>query len=373
MRYFILLFKAFAVFILFSCNRISNNPELTFNIQFEHSIHNSECTYYLMPINSFVSGKVDNAIYPVFFEDYLSKQLLKCEIFKDSVHLSHIKNVDSTIWPVNILYKSNDLFYYFNHNTNRLSYKNHNETVLQTFQLDQKYGMISLISGYQVNEISSILMNNASKTIGFGSMKERLEYYQNVKPLLMIDVLSERIEYKAFGYWPIEYMNTGNGYIDPYAKACFGNYKNVCVSFSADHNLYMYNDTVLQYSEHNKSNYISNFNPYPDDKQFDMLYLREYKQKEPKYMEIIYDPWKKMYYRTVKHPYLNISTGSEVNRFWSVIVTDDKLKTIGECKFSIQYDSNVFIPTPFGILLMKGNYPDSKERTLTVIKLSTHE
>ncbi len=373
MRYFTPLIRGFVVFILFSCNRTSYNPEVAFNVLLEQSIPNSDCTNYLFPIKNFVSNKVDSSTYPVLFEDIMSKQMLKCEIYKDSVYFLHTANVDSTIWPVNKLYAPHDFFYCFNHNTYSLSYQKFKGAAIQAYQLDQKYGLINLLSGYEENRISCILMDNASKTIGYGTTKERLEYYQKVKPILMINILPDSIEYRAFGYWPKEYVNTGNTYEDPYAKACFGFKTDVCVSFGADHNLYLYNDTVLQYSKQNKSNYISNFEPYPDDKQFDMLYLREYMQKEPKYMDIIYDPWKRLYYRIVKHPFLNSTTGSKVERFWSVIITDDRLNTIGECKLSIQYDSNVFIPTPFGILLMKGNFPDSKERILTLIKISAHE
>jgi hypothetical protein len=359
--------------MILSCNRSSYNAEITYRVISEQSIANFDSPNYLIPINNFISGKNGGSKNSFFFENIMSRQMLKCNIFEDSIHLTNISNVDSTIWPVNKLHKSTDLFYYFNHNTNRLSYQMTQGTVLQAYQLDQKYGLVNLLSGYEKHGSSSILLDNASKTIGFGTTKERLYYYQKVKPLLMIDILPKGIEHKAFGIWPKEYVKTGNNYDDPYAKACFGNNNHVCVSFGADHNLYLYNDTTLIYSKQNKSNYINNFKAYPDEKQFDMLYLREYKQSEPKYMNLIFDPWEKMYYRTVRHSFLNATTEYEVKSFWSVIVTDDELNIVGECKFSSQYDPNVFIPTPFGILLMKGNHPDSKERIFTLIKLFAHE
>jgi hypothetical protein len=373
MKYFDTLLRILVGFIILSCNRSSHNAEITYGVSFEQSIANFDTPSYLIPINNFISEENEASKNSFFFEDIKSRQMLKCNIFEDSIHLTEIANVDSTIWPINKLHKSTDLFYCYNHNTNRLSYQITQGAALQAYQLDQQYGLINLLSGYEKNGTSSILLDNASKTIGFGTTKERLEYYQKVKPLLMIDILPEGINHKAFGIWPKEYVATGNGYDDPYAKACFGHNNHVCVSFGADHNLYLYNDTALIYSKNNKSNYINNFKAYPDEKQFDMSYLREYTQSEPKYTNLIFDPWKKMYYRTVKHSFLNATTGYEVKSFWSVIITDDELNIIGECKFDYQYDPNVFIPTPFGILLMKGNLPDPKERTLTLIKLSIYE
>lgn len=367
MRFLNQFIKVIILLLTFSCIRTNDNAEITFDSITEQIVTDS--TNYLFPIKKFLTKNTDTLDYSIFFGDLVSKRILKCQIHKNSIAVAYMSIADTTIWPVNKIYKSHDSIYYFDNYSNRLNLQNISGPQLQTYQLDPKYAAINLLSGYEKNGISSLLMDNASKNIGMGSMEERLEYYNQVKPLLLIRILPETIEYKELGLWPKDYLNTGNSYNDPYAGACFGKNNAVCVSFGADHNMYLYHDTSLRFSKQVKSNYISNFEPYPDDKVFDMMYLREFMQKEPKYLDVIFDTWNNMYYRIAKPSLSNAMSGSKIERFWSIVVTDNELNVVGECKFSYKYDPRVFFPTPFGILLLKGNYPGSIEKTFTLIKL----
>jgi hypothetical protein len=372
MKFFNLFSIAIFILSFSSCTKPGKNPELSYTSVREQNVV-PDSMNLLFPIRNFIAEKTDSLKMTVYFEVYPSKQLLKCELSEDSIATSIIPSLDSTIWFVNMIYKSNDSMFTFDTESHRLNLQNDSGTTLQMYQVDSKYATLNLLSGYTHRKESFLLMNNSSKTIGFGSTEDRLKYYNKVKPLIILGASNNGLTYKELGFWPQIYRNTGNSYDDAYASGCFGENNNVCISFGADHNIYMFCDTTLQFSKQVKSIYIDTFNPYPDSKIFDMMYLREYSQNEPKYLEVIYDAWENRYYRLAKHRYIKSSSAEKIKRFWSVIVTDDELNVVGELKFSYHYDSRVFIPTPYGILLLKGNTPGSKAKIFSLIKISAHE
>ncbi len=118
------------------------------------------------------------------------------------------------------------------------------------------------------------------------------------------------------------------------------------------------------------SKFIDKFNPYPDSKTFDMLHLKNYLIEEPKYTDIIFDPWMDLYYRVVKH---RLEKGEKMENTWSVIVMDKKLDVQYEILFDYQYDPKIFVPTPFGILMLDKSRSTNNNSVFEMFKFRKYE
>ncbi len=173
---------------------------------------------------------------------------------------------------------------------------------------------------------------------------------------------------KAISDFPEKYIITGDSYNDHLPSACIGKNNNICVSFGADDNISLYHDSTLLLRKKVRSIYIDKFNPYPDEKLFDMLYLKNYVAEEPKYINIIYDPFENVYYRIVKHRHEK-SASNDAGDSWSVIMLDTELNVLGELKFTSDYKKDIFIPTPVGIITAKQNQRNPDKATLSLIKI----
>jgi len=188
-----------------------------------------------------------------------------------------------------------------------------------------------------------------------------------------VNIKDSTLTCKTICNFPEEYISTGDNYSNAFPSACFGSNNNICVSFGADNNLYLYDDTNLLLKKMVKSRFINRFEPYPDEKQFDMLFLKNYKIEEPRYLYIIFDPWKNLYYRIVKHRMIPKRKKNNIEYYWSVIILDQGLNVIGEKKFSYEFNPIVFLPTPFGVLMARNNNPKSKQTVFTLMKIQIDE
>ena len=112
-------------------------------------------------------------------------------------------------------------------------------------------------------------------------------------------------------------------------------------------------------------------NPIPEDRMFDMAYLKKYQFEEPKYDRLYYDKYRDNYYRIVKHRY-KIDNNPEFdceNHTWSIIVIDADFNIIGEQKFkNCEYNYQVFFPAKEGLYLLQSN-SDPQDKTIKLVLL----
>ncbi|OQX82271.1 MAG: hypothetical protein B6D64_00890 [Bacteroidetes bacterium 4484_276] len=359
------------VTLFYSCIDPQQKSEISFIQVNKYDLAGENKT--LFPIKSNIPLYGTDPSKQIFFQDINSKEVLMVNINKQTISTTINKNNDNSIWFINMFFSSQDSIFYLDHNTNKLTLRNKVGKILMEYKIDQEFTPILFFDNRSNVNGEQFLLANPSKNIGFGKKEDRLNYYKDVNPVLLISIKDTAIYCNAIGKFPDEYINTGNSYNEPNATSCFGNNNNICISFGADNNLYLYDHSNLILSKKVKSKFIEKFNPYPDEKQFDMLYLKDYVREEPKYINIVFDPWENLYYRIAKHRNIQKSKNNNVENNWSVIVLDEKLNIIGEKIFRYKYDPRVFIPTPFGILLVSGNNPLASKTVFTLMKIKINE
>lgn len=348
------------VFVLYSCTREKKNPELLFktNKEFESNVNLT----FLRPINSQIQlNPLDTTIH-FFFQNIKTMRIVEYEISSNSLKVDTNNNYSISDYFFSLFIQSKDSIFSFDNYKYQLILKNKSDEKTKTFQISNEYTPVVTPENLLFFSHNKILLGNSSKSIGFIKKQDRLIYYSKIRPILLLNLNDTGTSCKPVCEFPEKYLKTGDNYYNNFPFACFGKNNNICVSFSADDYLYLYNDSSLVLRKKIKSNFIDEFNPYPDEKQFDMLYMKNYIYEEPKYLSIAYDPWEKVYYRIVKHRNKpKIEEQNEENT-WSVIVIDTEMNVIGEKKFNYKYSPNIFIPTPYGIFMAR--YSDSGNKTI---------
>ena len=357
--------------LLSSCSNQNQKSKVSFINENEFEI--SLDSKWLVPIKSKISDTIFNKSINLVFQNLLTKKILVFNFNGNSLKLMPDIKYKINNYFINLFILSTDSIFSLQNNTNNLILQNNLGKILKIYHIPTIYTPVTNPSSQLIGNNHFLLLGNASKSIGFGEKEERLMYYKKVKPLLKVNINDSTFIYNTFGNFPEKYEKTGYNYKDPYPSTCFGNNNNICVSFGADDNLYLYNDSGLTLQKKVKSTFIKEFRPYPDDKKFDMLFLKNYNIEEPKYLNIIFSPWQNLYYRIVKHRTHLKNKKRNVERFWSVIIIDQALNVIGEKEFSYKFNPSIFIPTPFGILMARSDKSDNKKTVFVLMKIIKNE
>ncbi len=357
--------------LLYSCSNQNQKSKVSFIN--ENEIEISVDSKWLVPIKCQISDTIFNTSIHLVFQNLRTKKILVFNFDGNSLKLMPDVKYKINTYFCNLFILSTDSIYSLQNNTNNLILQNNLGKILKTYHVPKIYTPVTNPSILLIGDDHCLLLGNASKRIDFGEREERLKYYKNVKPLLKVNIKDSTFIYHTVGKFPEKYEKTGYNYEDPCPSACFGSNNTICVSFGADDNLYLYNDSGLTLQKKVKSNYIKEFRPYPDDKKLDMLFLKNYISEEPKYLSIIFSPWQNLYYRIVKHRMHLKSQKSNVEKFWSVIVIDQALNVIGEKEFSYKFNPRIFIPTPFGILMARSAKSDNEKTVFVLMKIIKDE
>lgn len=324
---------------------------------------------YIAFVPTEISTSSLNSNLQLYFQDFKEKKTILYTLNKDTILNRSNEDLKMQEYFFETVFKSDASIYQLKIGTKCIVLRNREGDILNTYNLDQKYNPIIFPPADLKYRNNYFIMGNASSTIGMGLKKDRLLYYQAVKPILLAKIIDTTLQCKAIGDFPEKYITTGNSYNDHLPSACIGENNKICVSFGADANLSLYRDSTFMLRKEVKSIYVDKFNPYPDEKLFDMLYLKNYTADEPKYISVIYDQFENVYYRIVKHRRSNSGSVSTENT-WSVIITDSELNVLGEVKFSGDYKYDIFVPTPLGIVTAKRSPRNSDKAMISLIKIT---
>jgi len=358
------------IILLNAC--INKRNEFRINLVEQDSFEINTDFFSLSSVKNLVKKtKFDSTTY-LYFQNFQTKKILLYELMKDTViNIVGREWIDQSNY-FGLFFNSNDLFYSFSNNSSDLLLKGSTGEITKTFKINQNYTAVVTPNTRLAIMENYCLLGNSSFNIGFGTRSERIKYYKSIKPILLIN-LDDSIQCcKAISEFPDKYTNTGNSFYDPFPSFCFGNNKEICVSFGADDYISLYHDSTLFLRKKVKSIYVDDFNPYPDDKQFDMLFLKNYIIEEPKFLSVVFDPWENVYYRIVKHRQ-GQNFNDNVDYSWSVIIFDSELNVLGEEKYSYKYKPDIFIPTPFGIIMAKESVKHLGKTTLTLFKINRND
>ena len=368
-NYLIMLFQV--IIVISACNSRSSSGN--YKLIQKKILKTSLNLINFNVLNSDLKLNTIDSTIDLYLQDQSSGKISYFTLNKDSLHFVTEINLQSHLPHFAYFIKSIDSIFAFDNETSTLTLYDRTGSIIARHSINPNYSPLAMFPCGLIWYHNSLLLGNTSKTIGTGLTADRLHYYNEINPILKIKFNDTSLIYQPIGEFPSIYSTTGNSYYNILPSICCGNGDDLCFSFAADNNLYLYNDSSLVLKkEVESSRFIDKFNIYPDDKRFDMLFLKSYLNDEPKFEKIIYDPYMQLYYRIVKHRTKETINGKTMNTR-SIIVLDKQLNVQYEVKLDRDLIPDIFIPTPHGILIGKicSNKPDSID--LAYYKLVSNE
>jgi hypothetical protein len=238
---------------------------------------------------------------------------------------------------------------------------------------DSNLNVINVIDLYAPDDIyfSTIIRHTPPVKVGKvilfpnifqGTVEDRPVKSKNIPALLKVDLedqkistLSARSEVYDKGYR----ISGDNSY-------CFATYnkhqKLIVYNFRQDHNIYTINAENNLESHFVGSKYFSTIPALSD--RFEDGLRKEYQQGEavryhilasPKYDKILYDPWRRLYYRFALLPRTQEDYNADRYNFKkSIIIIDEKFNKVGETIIPQgQYMTNIAFVSKDGLMIAK--------------------
>ena len=216
-----------------------------------------------------------------------------------------------------------------------------------------------------------LYVGNSSDEYGVVSADERVLYYENVKPVSVVDLVNRNVI--VFGEFPELYKKNNLSFNDWFPVICPLEEDRCLMSFACDDSIYLYENGVKEKAFLCKSKYIDEFMPFDDSKAFDMGYYRRYSLSKPKYSNLIYNRSNGEYYRVAEQTKQVGNNGKLIDGHipsWSIIVMDSSFSVKKECRFQLnEYNPDVIVPSKEGVYLKKTPLTKEENLKLTLFKL----
>jgi len=342
-----------------------------------------------------------------------SNSLIKTDEFLKN---TQIKNIDNQLIAYWVNYRASS-FHVFNFSTNEkinikldssiiksingtIDYQMLNENEVGFYSWRNKKLFILNIRNYNINKYDfaacldkkdSKIVPSSSKQFPFIYNGDKLSFfcvysdlflnnittikkYFSLNNTITINISDTKCTYYTFGHFPANYQK-GNTYADYFFYNCMNDVGELIYSFSANDSIFVYSENgefIKQYEA--KSKYSKEFLPYDLSKRLDLNYKRQYVFSNDWYTNIVYDKYRKLYYRFYKKEvsYLNdknkIRKPNEIP--WSLIVLDKNFNKINEIDINpAKYSLKHLIPMKEGVYVGHPYEEDIKNNNLSLTLL----
>ncbi|MDP1623860.1 MAG: DUF4221 family protein [Bacteroidales bacterium] len=202
---------------------------------------------------------------------------------------------------------------------------------------------------------NNIFFYNADQHLNVGIPDSRILYYKNVNPVIQLNLAANQHSFQIpFGDFPVLYKKNNFDFCNYFPNICSIDSNKTVISYAADDSLYIYVNGKIVSTFPCRSQFVDKFNAYPDDKQSDMLFYKQYLNNEPRYLNIVYDQFRKQFYRIVKHRFAHnkdkkLDTKSMT---WSIIVLNSEFEKVKELLFQYQFFTpKIVLPSKDGIYI----------------------
>jgi hypothetical protein len=216
-----------------------------------------------------------------------------------------------------------------------------------------------------------LYVGNSNEEYGTISAEERALYYENVKPVCVVDLSNRNVS--VFGAFPVFYKKNNYSFNDWFPVICPLEDNRCLISFACDDSVYLYKNDVKEKAFLCKSRYIDEFVPFDDSRAFDMGYYRKYSMSNPKYSNLVYNRHTGEYYRVAEHEKEVGVNGNLIDGHvptWSIIVMDSSFSVKKEYCFQLdEYNPEIIVPSKEGVYLRKAPSIETYVLTLTLFKL----
>ncbi|MCD6178854.1 MAG: hypothetical protein J7K39_03020 [Bacteroidales bacterium] len=193
--------------------------------------------------------------------------------------------------------------------------------------------------------------------------KESIYNYFSRKIGVAVSIQDGISAVELFGNFPLSYQN-GDFYNDFYSKLTELPNNGVAYSFSCDDSIYIYNKNQKE-ARFFGSGSKKGFKPFSLTELRNGNYKRKYTLEEPRYLQLIYDPYTNLVYRVYKHKSDYLVEGKVVKSIdisWSLLVSDLNFSEITEYEFvDGNYSPIGMMPTDAGLFILKYKQENEQE------------
>ena len=193
--------------------------------------------------------------------------------------------------------------------------------------------------------------------------KESIYNYFSRKTGVAVSIQDGISAVELFGNFPLSYQN-GDFYNDFYSKLTELPNNGVAYSFSCDDSIYIYNKNQKE-ARFFGSGSKKGFKPFSLTELRNGNYKRKYTIEEPRYLQLIYDPYTNLVYRVYKHKSDYLVEGKVVKSSdisWSLLVSDLNFSKITEYEFvDGNYSPIGMVPTDAGLFILKYKQENEQE------------
>jgi hypothetical protein len=190
----------------------------------------------------------------------------------------------------------------------------------------------------------------------FLTEKKAFETYFSRPPVLHLDLNKDSIVPISFGIYPEKYQG-GVFFDDLYCRLTQISESQRIVSYACS-------DSIDLYTKGLREQYFMGYTPTPTFVSYDlkkltkMQYKRKYTIEQPRYLQVVYDPYRNLVYRVFKHSSAFTDSDGKVTASkdiaWSLILSD----THFEEQKIISFDDGVYspigmVPVPEGLFIQK--------------------
>ncbi len=269
-----------------------------------------------------------------------------------------------------------DMFYVSSLNEIFL-FKRYPSTIIMTDSSFKNYNLFKVPDNFELNGKNIFLMMHLyplSKSVYYEKLSNKLyfpiyNYEQKTfkikweLPIIASYSISNKKIINVFANLPEKFKSSEQGikYSIYYEYPNFA-YKDsiLIVSFANDHLIYVYNtkNGNLISQNNTKSNYIEDFKIFNYESSPMQAY--NFCLSEPAYINIIYDKYRKIFYRICKHEQILKNEGGEKHDFfdcaWSLVVMNDDFLVIGEINMPKgKFNFYNILPVKDGLLIQDVN------------------
>ncbi len=259
----------------------------------------------------------------------------------------------------NFYYRSQDSIYFYNKEHGYFMLFDSSGKVLNKHPIeDVKRPSPAIKNFYTIT--SDLIYSWFPENAELQTTNKRKLIFDTIKPICALGhntLIDSMHKAEIFGEFPESYK-TGKNYYSFGPSLYCGLRNELIVSYEADHTLFIYDKMELSKTIQCQSNFINKFNDIPDDMFKNLRYCKVFQGQEPRYTDLIIDPFSNNYYRVVK-PRIDLKKSNINEISWSIIVMNKEFDVLYEVQLPFsEYLPEVVLPTKEGLFVKKS--PKSK-------------
>lgn len=334
-RIFFTIISLICIIVFFSCEKKHQLPQKIAQVVFP--IQTS-----FVPVNNSLQSDSGKNVFVI----NVANEIQVFEFDTNGIHLSYRFSLKTNLPKRSslIFIKNTDSIFVFDNDTQILTLTDSLGTSYKEMLLSEAFPIIASSSSKLQCVGKHVFLGNSSDSLEWG-----IDYMKQIKPIYQVTLLPEQdFSTQTIGFFPEKYQT--HDFHDFYPMVCPISENEIVMSYACDDSIYVLKNGEKTSAFLCRSKYIDRFTPFNVEKKSDMVYLKDYMSLEPRYADLIYNPYKNQFYRIALHRKHYDENHQITSANWSLIVMNAAYQITNEYFFDTKKTSNfLIIPAQEGV------------------------